>query len=101
MRVPDPPKEHQTSRYLRREKNGPAGLSLHLPSSLGSFVCHAAMTTGETQEILKWVDAALDVYRRNEGRLSAFEIRMKSMLSVIRSELLTELNEQARVSSKE
>jgi hypothetical protein len=59
------------------------------------------MTTGETQEILKWVDAALDVYRRNEGKLSAFEIRMKSMLSVIRSELLTELNEQARLSSKE
>jgi hypothetical protein len=49
------------------------------------------MTDSELRIILKHVEAALDVYRKHEGKLSALEISMKSMLTVIRSQAVDQL----------
>lgn len=49
------------------------------------------MTDTQLRIILKHVDAALDVYRKHEGKLSALEISMKSMLTVIRSQAAEQL----------
>ena len=48
------------------------------------------MTSKESSEILRYVEAALQIYWRNEGKLSAQEIRVKSLLSVARAELIDE-----------
>jgi len=48
------------------------------------------MTAEESREILKCIEYALSIYWKNEGKLSAQEIRMKSLLSVARAELLEE-----------
>ncbi|HEX2852649.1 MAG TPA: hypothetical protein VHO24_05375 [Opitutaceae bacterium] len=49
------------------------------------------MTESELRIILKHVEAALDVYRKHEGKLSALEISMKSMLTVIRTQAADQL----------
>ena len=45
------------------------------------------MSEPELRTILKSVDAALEVYRTHEGKLSAFDISVKSMLMVVRSQI--------------
>jgi|GEM_PF-5624715 len=52
------------------------------------------MTPSETREILKSVEAALQVYWKNEGKLTAQEIRLKSLLSVARAELVQEVRSE-------
>lgn len=59
------------------------------------------MTPDETHAILRWVETALEVYRKNEGKLSAREIRMKSLLAVARAELLAELRTEGIESSRD
>lgn len=58
------------------------------------------MTNVEIREILRSVAAALEVYRRNEGKLSAQDIRIKSVLSLALAELNMELGNNAAASSK-
>ena len=55
------------------------------------------MTLLETEAILRCVETALGVYRNNEGRLSADEIRMKSLLGVVRKEIAEQLCADADV----
>lgn len=50
------------------------------------------MTETDSKQLLAWLDSALDVFRLNEGLLSAREIRILSMLSVARAELAAELD---------
>lgn len=57
------------------------------------------MTARETAEILAHMDRALEVFARCDARLSAMDVRAKSMLSVLRQEIHREytvrsLNEQ-------
>lgn len=52
------------------------------------------MTDSELRLILKHVDAALEVYRKHEGKLSAMEISMKSMLTVIRTQTTDQLSRE-------
>lgn len=56
------------------------------------------MTEHDLKIILKGLDDALAVYRKNEGKLSALEIGLKSMLNVVRTQVLAELmKEKANV----
>lgn len=50
------------------------------------------MTPAETREILASVDTALRIYRKNEGKLNAQEVRLKSLLAVVRAELIEEVS---------
>jgi len=49
------------------------------------------MTETELQTIVGCLDASLEVFRTNQGKLSVVEIQMWSMLSVVRKELVAEL----------
>jgi hypothetical protein len=49
------------------------------------------MTVAELGCILKSIDAALEIYRRHQGPLTATEVSMKSMLSTLRSQMIQEL----------
>jgi hypothetical protein len=50
-----------------------------------------AMNEKDLKEILLSIDVALDVYRKNEGKLNAFEIGMKSMLTTMRFRIVDQL----------
>lgn len=50
------------------------------------------MTPAETREILASVDIALRIYRKNEGKLNVQEVRLKSLLAVVRAELIEEVS---------
>lgn len=52
------------------------------------------MTESELRIILKHVESALEVYRKHEGKLSAIEISMKSMLTVIRAQAAEQLSRE-------
>jgi hypothetical protein len=54
------------------------------------------MTETDSRKILDWLDSALELFRANEGQLSAREIRILSMIAVARQELVTNLNEGKR-----
>ncbi len=54
------------------------------------------MTETELQNIIVWIDASLEVFRANHGRLSVQEVQMWSMLTVVRKELVAE-QERAKV----
>lgn len=45
----------------------------------------------DLESILIFVDASLDLFRRHEGRLSALEIRLRSMLAVVRAQIADRL----------
>ena len=45
------------------------------------------MTETDTRRIIDWLDSALEIFRANEGRLNAKEVRILSMLAVARQEL--------------
>lgn len=45
------------------------------------------MSEHEVSKVLKALESALNVFRQNEGRLTVAQIRARSMLSMIRSEL--------------
>jgi hypothetical protein len=49
------------------------------------------MNDHDLKKILEYIDQALAVCRRNEGRLSALEVSAKSMLGAVRSEVTTQL----------
>jgi hypothetical protein len=49
------------------------------------------MNETELQKIIIWIDASLDVFRANQGKLSVPEIQMWSMLTVVRKELVAEV----------
>jgi hypothetical protein len=52
------------------------------------------MTESELRVIAKHVDSALDVYRKHEGKLTALEISMKSMLMVVRNQIADQLTRE-------
>lgn len=45
------------------------------------------MTDVDAQKILGWIDSALELFHRNKGHLTVREIRILSMLAVVREEL--------------
>lgn len=49
------------------------------------------MSDSQLRNVLKSVDVALDIYRKHEGALTAFEISVKSMLVVVRSQVAAQL----------
>lgn len=50
------------------------------------------MSDSQLRNVLNSVDVALDIYRKHEGALTAFEISVKSMLVVVRSQVSAQLN---------
>ena len=58
------------------------------------------MAEAELGSILKSIDAAIEVYRRHTGRLTAPEISVKSMLTALRAQVAEQLNRE-RTSSKD
>jgi hypothetical protein len=50
------------------------------------------MSDSQLRNVLNSIDAALEIYRKHEGALTAFEISVKSMLVVIRSQVAVQLN---------
>ncbi|MEO7171635.1 hypothetical protein [Flavobacterium sp.] len=46
------------------------------------------MTEGELERILISIDAALAVYEKHRGTLSAAEVSVKSMLIVVRAQIV-------------
>jgi hypothetical protein len=59
------------------------------------------MSEPELQSILNCIDAALEVYRKHEGKLSALEISLKSMLMVVRAQAAEQLSREKASSSRE
>lgn len=45
------------------------------------------MTEAEQYHIIRNLDQALNAFRQNEGRLAAAEIRARTMLAIVRSEI--------------
>ena len=45
------------------------------------------MTDNDARRIIDWLDSALELFRANEGRLSARDVRILSMIAVARQEL--------------
>lgn len=45
------------------------------------------MTDHDARRIIDWLDSALELFRANEGRLTAREVRILSMIAVARQEL--------------
>ncbi|MEO7414511.1 MAG: hypothetical protein ABIZ81_14260 [Opitutaceae bacterium] len=56
------------------------------------------MTTSELNSILACVDAAIEIFQRHEGKLSASEISVKSMLLVLRSQVAEQLTREKSIS---
>lgn len=52
------------------------------------------MTDSDAQRVLEWIDSALELFRVNEGKLNAREIRIRSMLAVVRNELSDNLGRE-------
>jgi hypothetical protein len=52
---------------------------------------HFSLGTVEMQEIVEHIDRCLDIFDRNSGRFSAMEVSLRSMLTTLRKELVTEL----------
>jgi hypothetical protein len=76
---------------------GAAGFWEHLGSSLysvsdDSFLQRPEMTDHDTERMLGWIDSALELFHVNEGKLNAREIRIRSMLAVVRNELSDNLH---------
>jgi hypothetical protein len=71
-------------------------------SSLLSAAAAKGLATGDRshlaqadlESILIFTDAALDLFRKNEGKLNAVEIRLRSMLAVVRREVADELTDE-------
>lgn len=59
------------------------------------------MSEPELLNILNCIDAALDVYRKHEGKLSALEISLKSMLMVVRAQAAEQLAREKASSGQE
>ena len=57
------------------------------------------MSPAENLEILKCVESALETFRRNEGKLSAKDVRLKTLLMLVRTELLLEATDGAHTES--
>jgi hypothetical protein len=55
-----------------------------------------SMSETDTRQVLDALDQALDVFRRYEGRLSAAQIRARSMLSITHSEIAQVLSDAGR-----
>jgi hypothetical protein len=53
------------------------------------------MKDSDLTHILIGIDTALEVYRKNEGRLSAREISLKSMLNAVREQVMDELRNRS------
>jgi hypothetical protein len=45
------------------------------------------MSDSDAERMLGWIDSALELFQHNEGRLSAREVSIRSMLAVVRNEL--------------
>lgn len=54
------------------------------PSSVGTV---DFMTDADNQRIIAWIDSALELFHKNKGHLTVREIRVLSMLAVVREEL--------------
>jgi hypothetical protein len=50
------------------------------------------MSETQLRIILKSIDAALEVYSKHVGPLTAWDIRVKSMLTVIRSQVVEQIS---------
>ena len=49
------------------------------------------MSEKQLREILSHIEATLDIYRRQEGKLSVLEVSMKSMITTLRAQLELQL----------
>ena len=53
------------------------------------------MSESDLKKIVTCVDDALEVFRKNEGRLTALEVSVKSMLCVVRNQVADQLSRQS------
>jgi hypothetical protein len=49
------------------------------------------IAVADLESMLIFTDAALDVLLKNEGKLSAMEIRLRNLLAVVRTQIAEEL----------
>ena len=56
--------------------------------------CASDMTEWEMRQVMIWLDASIDIYRANEGRLSVSDISVRSLLAVARDEIAAELKKR-------
>lgn len=52
------------------------------------------MTDADIQRLLGWIDSALELFHKNKGHLTVREIRVLSMLAVVREELAESAKQQ-------
>ena len=52
------------------------------------------IASDDLASLLVFTDAALEVFRKNEGKLNGMEVRLRSLLAVVRYELADELAAQ-------
>lgn len=57
-----------------------------------------SMTDAELKKILECIDSALGVYRTNDGKLTALEVSVKSMLTVVRHQVSDQLAREGAAS---
>ena len=58
------------------------------------------MSEADVRQVIQHLDQALRVLRQNEGRLTAAQVRVRSMISIARSEIAVSLSDAARERAK-
>jgi hypothetical protein len=59
-----------------------------------------SMAESELRKVIAWLDASLEVFRANEGRLTAAEIRLRSLIAVLHAEAGEQLERMATLRAK-
>lgn len=59
------------------------------------------MTDNDAQRMLGWIDSALELFKKNEGQLTAREIRIRSLLAVVRNELADNASQEQAIRRRE
>src|SRR4051812_5397681 len=59
------------------------------------------MTEQDLKNILRGVEAALEVFENNEGHLRAVDISLKSMLCVVKTQIAAELADEGSVTDNQ
>jgi hypothetical protein len=49
------------------------------------------MSDSDYRRLMAWLDVSLDIFRAHEGRLAVRDIRLQSLLAVLREEVAAEL----------
>lgn len=57
-----------------------------------------SLTPSAIREIIAHIDESLAVFNKNKGRISVTDLRIKSMLTTLRSQLLEQLERQEGMS---